>query len=247
MAGACQAIEPLLAAYALGALEPDERVAVEQHLDSCDTCPPLLADYRSVAQAMLMLTPRVEPPTGLRRGLETAIGRPRAGHGIEVRRGWPRPLGWGLAASLAVMIALNLFLVQQITALRRDQGRLSEQIGGIQMAQAIGTYPGSESLTFEDGDAYGTFVYNPERPMAAMYAWGLPRLPAGQIYQVWLRTADDRRVSGGMFQAQGGKAFTIVVIHSPQPMGEFAGFGVTIEPAGGSQAPTRPPILASDF
>lgn len=247
MAGACQAIEPLLAAYALGALEPGERMMVEEHLTSCNTCLNLLSHYRSVVEAMLLSGPEVAPPARLRRRLQAAVGRPNEEPAPAALSGWPRALGWGLAASLVVMIALNLFLALQVAALRHDQSLLTVQLGAVQMAQAIGTYPGSEALVVENGSVYGTFVYNPKRPIAAMYAWGLDPLPAGKTYQVWLRTADDGRVSGGLFQSKGGKTFTIVVIHSPQPMGEFAGFGVTIEPAGGSQAPTQPPILASDF
>lgn len=231
----------------MGALEAGERAAVEEHLASCDTCAELLSDYQAVMQAILISPPEVEPPADLRRKLEAAIGRPAADRGATARRSWPRPLGWGLAAGLAVMVALNLFLVQQLAGLRQGQDQLAEQVGAIQMAQAIGSYPGTQALVVENGDAYGTFIFNPERPMAAMYAWGLAPLPAGQTYQVWLRTADDHRVSGGMFQAQSGKTFTVVVIHSPQPLGDFAGFGVTIEPAGGSPAPTRPPIFGSDF
>ncbi len=102
-------------------------------------------------------------------------------------------------------------------------------------------------MLFEGQDAYGTIVFDPDRPVAAMYAWGLEPLPPGRTYQVWLRTRSDGRVSAGTFQSTGGKTFTLVVIRAPDPLQAYAGFGVTIEPEGGSPAPIGTNVLSGDF
>ncbi|NIR66502.1 MAG: hypothetical protein GWN61_19680, partial [candidate division Zixibacteria bacterium] len=67
----CQEIEELLAAYALDALDVDEKAIVERHLDTCDSCPQVLADYQMVTEGLLFAVPVEEPSAQLRAKLLT--------------------------------------------------------------------------------------------------------------------------------------------------------------------------------
>ncbi len=249
MADDCQNIEPLLAAHALGSLEGDEKAQVEAHLPACPSCRVLWSEYRAVADGLLMAVPEAMPPDNLRRSLARRVAGPAgalpASNGAADRRLTSWRFAFGVA--IAGLLLVNLVLLQQVIGLRQDQTRLQQELGAGQIAQAIAAYPDAQSVLIEGQDAYGTLVYDPARPVAAMYTWGLQPLPAGQTYQVWLRTGDDGRVSGGTFNSSGGKAFTLVVIRAPDPLQDFSGFGVTIEPEGGSLAPTGPNVLGGDL
>jgi len=249
MANDCRNIEPLLAAYALGSLEGEERAQVDGHLPACPDCRARLAEYRAVADGLLMAVPGSAPPARLRQALVgqiegEAVTRSVSKEGPARRiSAWNFALGLGLAA----MLLVNLVLLQQVIGLRQDQARLQQELSAGQIAQAIAAYPAAQSVLIEGKDAYGTVVYDPDRPVAAMYTWGLQPLPSGQTYQMWLRTTSGDRVSGGTFDSSGGKAFTLVVIRAPDPLEAYSGFGVTIEPEGGSPAPTGPNVLGGSF
>jgi anti-sigma-K factor RskA len=70
------------------------------------------------------------------------------------------------------------------------------------------------------------------------YASGLPNLPAGKIYQLWLiRGRSPAIVSGGVFAA-GNQQRAIVEFSNPQLVSNITALAVTDEPAGGSSLPT---------
>ena len=54
------------AAYALGALDEDERVAFEKHLAGCAECRDEVREYRETAARLAAGSPGVTPPPGLR-------------------------------------------------------------------------------------------------------------------------------------------------------------------------------------
>jgi anti-sigma-K factor RskA len=249
MANDCRNIEPLLAAYALDSLEGEERAQVDAHLPACPDCRARLAEYRAVADGLLMAVPAAAPPARLRQGLVDRIGKSTDPKSAPAERRARRSSPWSFAfgLGLAAMLLVNLVLLQQVIGLRQDQARLQQELGTGQIAQAIAAYPAAQSVLIEGKDAYGTLVYDPDRPVAAMYTWGLQPLPSGQTYQVWLRTTSGDRVSGGTFDSSGSKAFTLVVIRAPDPLQTYSGFGVTIEPEGGSPAPSGPNVLGGSF
>src|SRR5262245_31418417 len=74
----CDEVRDQLPAYALGALDPDERLAVERHLATCAGCRAALESFEGVATAMASAAPPVPPPASLRVRLMTEVQSPRA-------------------------------------------------------------------------------------------------------------------------------------------------------------------------
>jgi len=75
-----------------------------------------------------------------------------------------------------------------------------------------------------------------------LVANGLAAAPAGKVYQGWMRRGSER-ISLGVFAPQQSGAPVILSL-SGQPaslLSEVDGFGVTVEPVGGSPHPTAPP------
>jgi anti-sigma-K factor RskA len=74
-------------------------------------------------------------------------------------------------------------------------------------------------------------------------ASGLPAVPAGKTYQLWVVVAGGKPVSAGVFPVdpRGEAALRV----GPMPAAEPAEiFAVTLEPAGGLPAPSGPMYLA---
>jgi anti-sigma-K factor RskA len=93
----------------------------------------------------------------------------------------------------------------------------------------------------------GSVVYDPQFTMAVAYLWGLTPLPSNQIYQAWLVHPDGARTSAGLLEPDAESNFAVLVIEAPTPLSDFAGFGMTIEPAGGSPGPTGPKVAGADL
>jgi len=56
---------PDAAGCALGALDPDDLAAFEEHLQSCEQCPAEAAEFASVARSLPLAAPAAEPPADL--------------------------------------------------------------------------------------------------------------------------------------------------------------------------------------
>ena len=62
-------IDEMAAAFALGALEADERDRVERHLARCDRCRRVIDEASEVAHWLAYAAPSVAPPARLREEL----------------------------------------------------------------------------------------------------------------------------------------------------------------------------------
>jgi anti-sigma-K factor RskA len=85
-------------------------------------------------------------------------------------------------------------------------------------------------------DAFAKVFYNEEQQTVILDAEGLPEPPEGMVYQVWSLKMDPLTpTSIGLlenFASLENKIFTLDNIP------ESEGFGITLEPAGGSETPT---------
>jgi hypothetical protein len=92
--------------------------------------------------------------------------------------------------------------------------------------------------------SHGRIWVTPQSQVACLVAQGLPDLPAGDVYQVWL-VHDGEQISGGTFEAHSGKAWTFVESH--EPMARYSEIFVTIEPAGGNTWPGGQRVMSGSF
>jgi anti-sigma-K factor RskA len=146
-----------------------------------------------------------------------------------------------------VFAVLNIYLLYSANQILAFQEELARQNQVNQTAFALLSYPDSQVAIIDDGEIYGTLVYDLDGQVAVLNVWGLDSLPAGQDYQVWLIEPDQTRISGGVFQSSDQSEYVTFVIESPDPMENFFGIGVTVEPEGGSPGPTGPRIFGVEF
>jgi anti-sigma-K factor RskA len=85
-----------------------------------------------------------------------------------------------------------------------------------------------------------TVVLAADRHELAVVTTGLPALPAGKVYQLWLIGKPTITSAGLLPPAKDGQ--TPAVLATGVVKGDT--LGLTVEPAGGSAQPTTTPILA---
>ena len=233
-----------LAAYALGALDPEETAALEAHLQTCESCRDELADYQRVSTGLMASLPPRQPPAAIKRALRKRIAAPapRATAGSR----WPAgQLIFG--ALMVALVALNVFTVYQIYTLRLEQAEMDRQRAAEQTAISMLAYPTTQTLAFAENGVSGSLLVDKQRNLVAVFAWNLSNPPAGKTYQMWLVDPKGDRTSGGFLVPEANYPFVMAVVHPSQPLSNFTSFGVTLEPAGGSPGPTGPRIFHAGF
>lgn len=231
-------------AHAIGALDADETAALESHLETCASCRTELAEYRALSASLLTATPPRQPSPALRKRLQKnlpAAQRPvRTSFSISFSR-----LAWGLA--VAALLVLNLASFIQLRQIQNQQAALSDQFENAQAALAMLSSPNVITFPIVGETITGTLLMDMERNQAVFVAQDLPPLSESQIYQIWLVKPDGGRDSAGLFRPTGGLSYTTQSIRTTQPFSSYVGIGVTVEPAGGSDAPTGERIFKVDF
>ncbi len=121
------------AAYALDALDPEDRWTYERHLDTCDRCREEVATLRDIAGELAYAAEGPEPSSDLReRILDAAKAEPRTAMVVPMRRRWLFP-ATAAAAVAAACAAVGLGLwanslrddpLQRVVAIEGAPGHL---------------------------------------------------------------------------------------------------------------------------
>lgn len=78
-------------------------------------------------------------------------------------------------------------------------------------------------------------LFDPASKKAWLYAFNLPALPSGKVYQLW--AIDDKPVSAGVFGLDAGQKGRMLIKQLPD-FARMKKFAVTVEPDGGLPQPT---------
>jgi anti-sigma-K factor RskA len=95
------------------------------------------------------------------------------------------------------------------------------------------------TVEFERGS--GAFIIAPDERQGVLWVQNLAVLDETNAYQLWLSRGEDQRISGLVFQPQAAETWQLIDL--PIDFPDYVGFGVTIEPAGGSDEPTSSPVF----
>jgi hypothetical protein len=234
------------AAYALGALEPEEAAAFRRHLETCVVCRDELAAFEQAVDVLPAAVPQYQAPASLRRriltevrsgaaagaeaGAAAATGPDRHAHTARRRlrdrhahtarrrlRDRPRlPLLTGLAAAAAAAIVAIVLATSGSS--------------GTRVITAAVTGPGRAEIRLTGG-------------RAELILTGFPSPPPGEIYEVWLQRGSGApsptRTLFGV-TTRGGADVGVA--------GRLTGVShvlVTAEPAGGTLVPTHAPVIVA--
>lgn len=180
----CRERRESLGAYVLGHLPTEERRVLEAHLEGCAECRAEADSLASVSRLLALADPghfgpAPLPPPELAGRIEAAIAAERDGARRRVRR----RLGLGLSAAAAAAAVLLLIFIVPTGSHSTPEQRVNfaSLPPGIKIAAALEPGP------------FGTEI--------RMYVSGFR---SGTLCRVFLRAANDTRVSAGTFRYRWG-------------------------------------------
>ena len=220
------ALHDLTPGYALDALDESERAEYEAHLATCEQCRDELARMQDTVGALAYAVHSPAPLPELR---DRIVGQARAERGnvvpLRPRRRLTYALGAVAAAAAVVALAVGLWA----SSLSND---LDEQRSVV----SILADPQARQVPMQGGE--GRIVVTDSGDAALVAA--VPGAPTGKTYEVWVFEGDTPKPAGTF---DGDKAHDVVRLTRPVPPG--AKVAVTVEAAGGVDAPTSPPVMSA--
>ena len=240
------------ALLALGALQGDERVTLEKHLEECSSCRRELERLSGDMALLALSASGPAPPRRSRERLLKAIARePRAQTSTERRASvlWTS-LPWLATAALLLVAA---FFWQQSDRLAQRVARLLDE-SAQQQAQLERAREVVSTLTSTDAlrvtlvaaqtppQPQGKAIYVRDRSSLIFLASNMPSLPPQNAYELWLIPTNGAPIPAGVFKPDVRGSAT--VIEPPLPAGvEAKAFAITVEPEQGSSTPTMPIVM----
>ncbi|MCW2963733.1 MAG: Anti-sigma factor RskA [Actinomycetia bacterium] len=215
-------VHELSALYALDVLSDDERTQFEQHLEDCDRCRAEIDGLRTAASSLAFAVEGPPPPAELRaRVLAAARADGQNVLPFRPRRSFAVSLVAAAAvAASAAAVALGVWAASLDKSLSHERATLS-----------ILTDPAARHVPLKG--ARGELVVAPSGD--AVLSVQLPKPPNGKTYEAWV--ADPSVRPAGVFAGRTTKLL-VRVRRGAQVM-------VSVEPAGGVDAPTTTPIVSA--
>jgi anti-sigma-K factor RskA len=237
-------IESSIAAFLLGAADPEEAEMVQAHLDGCSSCRELARRLQRAIGAVPLAVEPVAPPARLRQRILAAASASRQSESsgpqrakvLRLRR--PRARAWTWAASLRTTIAAAAVVAFALGAgLGLGIGRsVAPQP---QPAPAVSQYTltGSGSMT----GAQGRVFELKQDGLTLVQFSGLPQLEPGRVYELWLIPKAGQPAAAGVFAPDQQGGYVAVIARN---LAGLKALAVTDEIGpDGASAPTRQPQL----
>ena len=155
--------------------------------------------------------------------------------GKAVPRWYTRPAVAVTAAAAAVLLIVGGIVGANVAIQGANSSQQADALAAITTASDVQRAQASVST---GGTA--TLVWSLHLKKSALIGKGLKTLPVGKTYELWYISAAGTPTPAGLFESNG--ASTLRVLSGTMTKGDTV--GVTVEPAGGSKAPTTKPIVA---
>jgi anti-sigma-K factor RskA len=248
--------------YALGALEGDEKLAIESHISGCANCARKLAEAQGRISLLAFAAPQSEPSPLVKERLMAQIHAsresaaaparaPRASGSASVGglfgRWWAAvlvPVGAALAIATIVLwnqkVQLDRQLAEMHATIEQQQAQLDEARDMAHLFEA------KDTITVALAPKQGTppssahVMYNAKMGML-MYDGKLDPTPADKSYQLWLVPMSGDPINAGVFNPVAGQPNHWMMKLPPGTLPKA--FAITLEPAGGMPHPTGPMVL----
>ena len=210
-----------IAAYLLGALEPGEAAAVEQHLAACEECRSELKWLRPAARMLPESVERVEPPAQLRSRIMGEVEADAARKRSGIRLG-------GRMRALSLRPAVGVAVLALLVAGVAGYGIRDSGSGSSTTTVAAGHAPGVTAKMVRDGDSGTLRLAN------------VHQLPSSEVLQAWVQRGKRIESAKTLFVPNRDGTATAVI----DDMQGVNTVMVTAEPRGGSSYPTSEPIVS---
>lgn len=222
-------------AYLLGSLSEDERIAFEAELEHNDALRAEVEHLRVAADALPSSPIQLTPPPYLKERIMAVVNaeasllnaaqpepRRRKRTLAVLKPGW-----WSMRPGLAVAMTLLVLVVGAGGALVGES-----VLGGDSERISVATVGEAELIQRESSHS-------------TLTASNLPAPGEGRVYQVWLQHEgqDEPQPTNALFSARSDGTASVDV---PGSLDGVEAVLVTSEPEGGSQTPTRRPVIIAE-
>jgi anti-sigma-K factor RskA len=230
-------IHALSGAYAVDALDAEERVHFEAHLASCESCRAEVAELRE-ASALLPGTAEVDPPAALRDRVLADIAKVRplppetpVVHRLPLRRRLTTAL---VAAAVLAVAGVGTVVWHEATTGTSQGPSVADRVLRASDARRV-------NVDLPNG-ASATVIRSISEGRAVLVTRDMPAPPSHRVYELWLQTPAGVMVPAGTMDQAGSRT---IVLQGDATTATAA--GITVEPEGGSDSPTSDPIALFDF
>jgi anti-sigma-K factor RskA len=216
----------LIPAYALGALDIEERAEVEALLATDAEAQQMLAEYQAVADDLILtVTPRsttAEP---------TLIPPPAK---PNLRRQTPVWLPLVAAAAMVAIVVAAVLLLRPQSEPPSDPAQRYQWIVAQENVRRIPIAAADPALS-----THGELVLTSDGKYGVIEVRQLPEIHNNQTYQLWL--IDDQGAhSGGIMDFSQPHGSNYISLPLEKAADDYDAFGMSIEPEGGSPDPNGP-------
>ena len=256
----CDQFRELIEAYALGALDPEDRAALEAHLATgCAECAKSVEEARWLVSQLAYAAPEAAPSDMLKgRLMQTVRAEAQSQaqpHVLRTKNAIPFWLWVGVAALLvfSVYSAWNMRRLQneileannRAATLIGEREKSEQQLALAKREAMILMDPNSVKIALKSGDAQG-----PQLEAKWHSEWGvvvmgenIPMPSPHHVLQLWFipKAAGKMPMPSMMIRPDANGKFVLLVSSPPESMDATKALAISEEPEGGSPWPTNPP------
>jgi anti-sigma-K factor RskA len=229
----------------LSALDAAEERALNEHLENCAECRKELEDWQATAATLALASDPAEPSPKVRERILSEVRKDRSSTPEVIPFKSPPRNVWSSFGTLGAIAAVVLFTALSIglAVLWRQNQRLARENKFVALVNTPGARV-SELRGVEPGQGETAKLAYDRAGRAILMASKLPSVPQGKAYQLWFIVGDKPPVPGKTFVPdKTGNA--ILEDEIPRDAVDASVFAITVEPEGGSSAPTSPIYLRS--
>jgi anti-sigma-K factor RskA len=224
-------LQDLIPAHALDALDADDALLLDGHLDTCEECRRELDELRETTALLAFATKPMEPPASLRAQILDAVAEktPARAQAPRARLAFLRGAFAGVLVGAAAALVIGITLHGQLNDARSSRDALASNL--LRSGSVVRPLSGAvHGAIVRDG---GT---------GKLVLVDLPKPAAGRTYEAWLIGSDKTPVPAGLFK--GGKAVVVALTGNAAKAQQVA---ITVEPSGGSKQPTTTPFASASL
>jgi anti-sigma-K factor RskA len=255
----CDQFRELIEAYALGALDAQERAAFEAHLaGGCQDCAKAVEEARWVVSQLGYLAPDAQPSELLKgRLMQTVRNEAHAAQGSQKPKG---EIPFWMWVGVAALLLVTLYSVraarrlqidieiakQRATEVVQQRQELEAQLQLAKREARILTDPKSKKIMLPPKDTQMPLLevmWHPELGLCVM-GEKVPMPPNKRVFQLWLipKTPGGKPMPMQTLWPDADGKLVRIVENTPEPMWNTKAIAITEEPEGGSLQPTGEPM-----
>jgi len=258
----CDQFRELLEAYALGALDPEERAALEAHLAAgCAECAKAVEEARWLVSHLAYAAPEASPSDILKGRLMRTV-RAEAQSQADLKSDSLSTKGtipfwlWAAVAALLIFSVYSTWNMRRLqieiresndraAALLAQRQKTELQLAAAKREAMIMMDPSSVKFVLAGQNAQGPQLEAICHPQLGLVVMGenIPMPSPHHVFQLWFipKAKGAKPMPSMMVMPDANGKFVMLVSNPPESMGATKALAITEEPEGGSPWPTETP------